>query len=93
MVRVVLVGNFNGSQMYWESLTVPPVELPQRSPMYRYPVAPDTPSTGSTKAVWEPYVLPSPRSRSPLQVPVMLSAVPYFCWLGDQPVAPDVTRK
>ncbi len=32
MLIDVLVGNDSGSQMYCESLTPPPIELPQRSP-------------------------------------------------------------
>ncbi len=38
-------------------------------------------------------VVLSPMSFSPLQEPVTLVAVPYFCWFGAQPVAPDVNRK
>ncbi len=51
------------------------------------------PWIGRTKAVWLPKVVESPTSFRPLQLPVMLVEVPYFCWLGDQPVAPEVSRK
>ncbi|MEV0820012.1 hypothetical protein [Nonomuraea rubra] len=51
------------------------------------------PWTGSTKAGWELYVVPSPTLVQPVHGPEMLDAVAYFAWFGFHPVAPDVSRK
>ncbi|MFF5372777.1 hypothetical protein [Streptomyces sp. NPDC013187] len=52
MFMVVRVEKVSGSQTYWGSLTVPPMELPQRSPMYSYEV-PEAP-WNRTMVVLEP---------------------------------------
>ncbi len=57
-------GNETGSHTYCESLTVPPIELPQRSPRYRNALP-----TGSTNVLCDPNVTLSPTFCQALHVP------------------------